>query len=260
MGERMTPHELDLLSAATAKLVKSAVAESTAPLLARIMALESRGVVIGPQGPAGEKGIDGADGTVGPAGPQGPSGERGERGEVGPQGPAGDKGIDGLHGTHGKDGVGIAEAFIDHEHRLVLTLTDGTAKTLGVVVGRDGAPGQNGVDGTDGRDGFSLEDFGVEFDGERRLALTFERGDVRKSALLELPAILYRGVFTEGETYQRGDAVTWGGSLWIATDETTDKPEVTKSWRLAVKRGRDGREGKSGPQGPPGLKGDKGDR
>jgi len=260
MGERMTPHELDLLSAATAKLVKSAVAESTAPLLARIMALEARGVVTGPPGPAGEKGVDGAAGAEGPAGPQGPSGERGESGAAGPMGPAGDKGLDGVHGQNGRDGVGIAEAFIDKEHRLVLTLTDGTVKALGVVVGRDGTPGQKGADGIDGRDGFSLEDFGVEFDGERRLALTFERGDVRKSSIVELPTILYRGVFTEGETYQRGDAVTWGGSLWIATAETTDKPEVSKAWRLAVKRGRDGREGKSGPQGPPGLKGDKGDR
>ena len=252
----MTPQELEIVALSTAKLVKAAVAESMAPLVARIMALEARELVIGPQGPAGEKGLDGAAGSIGPQGPQGEPGARGEAGQVG------EKGMDGQHGIDGKDGrdgLGIADALIDKEHRLVLTLTDGTVKTLGVVVGRDGAPGQKGADGIDGRDGFSLEDFSVSFNGDRRMALAFERGDVRKSYELDLPHVLYRGVFTEGSTYARGDAVTWGGSVWIANETTTDKPESSKAWRLAVKRGRDGREGKSGPQGPQGMKGDKGD-
>jgi hypothetical protein len=43
-----------------------------------------------------------------------------------------------------KDGVGMAGSFIDREGNLVITLTDGTAKALGPVIGRDG---RDGVDG-----------------------------------------------------------------------------------------------------------------
>jgi hypothetical protein len=37
-----------------------------------------------------------------------------------------------------KDGVGLADAFIDRDSNLILTLTNGTAKALGRVVGKDG--------------------------------------------------------------------------------------------------------------------------
>ena len=40
--------------------------------------------------------------------------------------------------------------------------------------------------------------------------------------------------------YERGDAVTYGGSLWIAQRDTNEYPRGEDSgWRLAVKRGRD---------------------
>ena len=55
--------------------------------------------------------------------------------------------------------------------------------------------------------------------------------------------MLYRGVWKEGDSYERGDCVTWGGSLWHCEKDTTDKPETSESWKLAVKRGRDGRDG-----------------
>ena len=37
-----------------------------------------------------------------------------------------------------KDGLGIAGSFIDRDGNLIVTMTDGTAKELGPVVGRDG--------------------------------------------------------------------------------------------------------------------------
>jgi hypothetical protein len=275
----MTSHELEVLALSTAKLVKSVVAEATAPLLVKIAELEARAAV------------------PGPAGPVGPSGERGEKGDPGQSvsadeldsaihaaqapllaqiaalttrmagmetkgvdvvaGPPGPVGPSGEPGAKGRDGVGIADALIDKDHSLVLTLTDGTVKKLGVVVGRDGVNGQKG---DPGRDGFGFDDLAAEFDGDRLLTLAFVRGEDRKAFPVELPHTIYRGVFADGTVYQRGDAVTWGGSLWIAKERTTDKPEVSKAWQLAVKRGRDGREGKSGPEGPRGPKGDKGDR
>ena len=38
----------------------------------------------------------------------------------------------------GKDGVGLAGSFIDRTGSLILTMTDGSTRDLGVIVGRDG--------------------------------------------------------------------------------------------------------------------------
>lgn len=58
-----------------------------------------------------------------------------------------------------------------------------------------------------------------------------------------VPAMIYRGVFREGEQYERGDTVTWAGSTWHCNDATSDKPvDGGKSWTLSVKKGRDGKD------------------
>ena len=54
--------------------------------------------------------------------------------------------------------------------------------------------------------------------------------------------VLDAGVWKEGQAYVPGDAVTLGGSLFIAQAETTAKPGKSDEWRLAVKRGTDGRD------------------
>jgi len=58
-----------------------------------------------------------------------------------------------------------------------------------------------------------------------------------------VPVMIYRDIFSEGEKYQPGDSVTWGGSVWYCCEETADKPgeSDSKGWKLAVKRGRDAR-------------------
>ena len=88
----------------------------------------------------------------------------------------------------------------------------------------------------------------VEQSGERgfELALMLSSGaEVRKK--LDLPVMIYRGVFAPGE-YAPGDTVTWAGSLWHCDESTHDKPGEpgSKGWRLAVKRGRDGKDGTNG--------------
>jgi hypothetical protein len=64
--------------------------------------------------------------------------ERGEKGDPGPS---------------GENGIGVADALIDREGALVVTLSDGRTKSLGVVVGLNGKDGSTGRDGTDGADG-----------------------------------------------------------------------------------------------------------
>lgn len=155
-------------------------------------------------------------------------------------------GRDGKDGADGRDGVGLAGALLDRAGNLVLTLTDGSTRDLGPVIGKDGAPGK------DGRDGFSLDDFDVEKRDARTVVLKFTRGDVTESYELFFPAMVYQGVWQEGRAYVQGDVCTWGGSLWHCDADTTDKPDgQQKHWTLAAKRGRDGKDGAPPADKPP---------
>ncbi len=155
-----------------------------------------------------------------------------------------------------KDGVGVAGALINREGELVLTLSNGSTRQLGLVVGRDGEPGARGIAG---KDGWSLEQFDTELmpDG-RTLRLKFVSGDTVEIHDLCLGLMLYQGVWRPG-SYERGDTVTLGGSLWHCNVPTSEKPDDgSKAWTLAAKRGRDGKDGKPGEKGMPGPAGNPG--
>lgn len=129
-----------------------------------------------------------------------------------------------------KDGIGLAGALIDRDGALKMTLSDGRMVDLGRVEGKDGAPG------------LGFDDMEVAFDGERSFSLEFARGDQVKTFTFALPMMIDRGVYRAGQAYQKGDCVTYGGSLWIAQADTDTKPDGADSgWRLSVKRGRDGK-------------------
>ena len=121
------------------------------------------------------------------------------------------------------------------------------------IAGKDGAPG---LPGADGRDGLGLEDMRAEFDGERTVNFIFERGEQKKEFPFTFAMVLDRGVFKEGQAYQKGDSVSYAGSWWIAQDATSGvKPGESKNWRLAVKKGD---KGAQGPQGHKGMDGTNG--
>jgi hypothetical protein len=172
-----------------------------------------------------------------------------------------------------KDGVGVAGAIISREGTLVLTLSDGTIRALGPVVGRDVDMAQverqideaiaqipKPKDGRDGIDGLGFEDLTVVHDGERQFTVRFARGEQVREFPFVIPALLDRGVWRDG-AYAKGDVVTFGGSSWIAQADTTGKPELSPDWRLSTKRGRDGKDGTAGkpgergPEGKPGRDG-----
>lgn len=153
-----------------------------------------------------------------------------------------DKAVAGLPAP--KDGVGIAGAVIDREGNLVVTLTNGAAVTLGRVIGKDGDPG---------RDGLGFDDMEIVHDGARSFVVRLIRGDVVKEFPFVLPVVIDRGVFKEGTEYEFGDAVSFGGSLWIAQKSTTDRPGTSDAWRLSVKKGRDGKDGEA-PKPPAKVK------
>lgn len=275
----MTDDELVTLAKAIAPSIREAVAASIDALMPRIVALEQRAVIhgrdgrdgvqgpMGERGPAGEKGLDGAsgrdgqDGEPGPVGPMGPAGPAGENGmdgkdgrdgidgAVGPVGPQGEKGLDGLNGRDGIDGI------------------NGNDGAPGMA-GERGERGDKGLDGRDGKDGltFGPDDI-VRFDLDpdtRMLGIAVKRGEAEGRFEVKADGwLLYRDVWVEGKAYERGDVVTWGGSMWYAKDATTAKPgistEASRAWKLCVKAGRDAK-GVPGPPGPQGPKGEKGDR
>lgn len=160
----------------------------------------------------------------GPQGEKGADGAPGERGPEGPQGIPGRDGRDGMQGLPGEKGL-------------------------------DGKDGRDGIDGKDGKDGLGFDDLEMIHDGERGFVFRFARGEQVKEFAFTIPIVLDRGVYKADGEYQRGDAVTWGGSLWIAQDETNEKPGEGKGWRLAVKKGRDGKDGQNGQKGERGPEG-----
>jgi hypothetical protein len=146
---------------------------------------------------------------------------------AGPTGPAGRDGVDGVNGKDGRDG---------------LDGKDGSPGRDGLD-GKDGAPGLNGKDGADG---LGFDDLLVTQDDERSFTIKAARGErVKAIGTVRFPVEIYRGVFVEGKTYERGDGVTWAGSEWHCNDTTTNKPgDGSKAWTLKVKKGRDGKDGR----------------
>lgn len=156
----------------------------------------------------------------GPMGAQGPRGERGEQGPAGADGVPGRDGRDGLPGVPGLPGE----------------------------KGLNGTDGRDGLNGKDGSDGLGFEDFEELYDGERTFTRRYRSGDKVKEFVHKTAMEIYRGVYVDGKTYDRGDGVTWGGSEWHCNETTTTKPgDGSKAWTLKVKRGRDGRDGVDAP-------------
>jgi hypothetical protein len=79
----------------------------------------------------------------------------------------------------------------------------------------------------------------------RHQARSIEVLTKRLDVLEARPSISYQQLWSADRRYSAGDAVTFDGSLFIAQQNTTDKPETSAAWRLAVKRGRDGKDARS---------------
>jgi collagen triple helix repeat protein len=156
-------------------------------------------------GPQGETGPEGK------CGPRGERGEKGERGEAGKQGPPGIDGKDGERGQKGEPGRNATDLKLLQDH-------------------------------IDARVERALEAMSMTTpDGGRTLRFAF--GDVVRE--VKTAIVLDAGIWKDGTPYVPGDAVTLGGSLFIAQTATGAKPGASDDWRLAVKRGMDGRDARS---------------
>lgn len=209
--------------------VKLHVARALAPLEERLAALESVQPV-----EKGDPGIDGKDGEPGRDGKDGQDGNDGAPGIDGKDGAPGER------GERGRDGVGVAGAMIGRDGQLLVTLSNGDLLDLGPV---------------NGKDGLGFDDLEVICDNERTFTFRFSQGERVRDFSFALPVMIYRGAYRE-QSYERGDTVTFGGSLWHCNDATTDKPDDgIESWTRAVRRGRDGKNGKDGEKGDTGPAG-----
>jgi AcrR family transcriptional regulator len=101
----------------------------------------------------------------------------------------------------------------------------------------------------DGRDGLTVENLGLELEEDgRTLRFVLADGERRHVAAVKLAIPLDRGVFKDNARYERGDVVTFGGSMWIAQkDEPQGRPGNAPDWRLAVKHGRDAKPPRPSP-------------
>lgn len=197
---------------------------------------------------------------------------QGEKGDPGRDGSAGLSGKDGRDGIDGKDGApGIrgekgeppsheeVSAAITKACEAVLpsliakhfdSMIDHmvTRASLLVPPGRDGMPGRPGTPGEDGKAGASLESVDVATIGDRKRQFVFLLSDgstIRTEVEFE-GMVLHRDIYVPGESYEKGDAVTYGGSFWIAKRNTKASPKSSDDWRLVVKKGRDGKDAGDG--------------
>lgn len=228
--------EIAALAQGVVPFVRECVIEALAPFSARIAELEARPILKGETGPPGPQGLPGAPGEVGPRGQDGPPGERGPQGEIGPAGLRGETGAEGPRGQDGPQGLPGAQGLL----------------------GMQGLPGEKGDRGNDGRDAadvaliryyiFELIETTVRDKLQGATITSADGGRTLRAALfgsvheIKTAVVLDAGVWIAERTYVAGDAVSHGGSLFIAQQETGEKPGKSDHWRLAVKRGNDGRD------------------
>ncbi|CAN7677803.1 hypothetical protein LJR039_005414 [Pseudorhodoferax sp. LjRoot39] len=139
----------------------------------------------------------------------------------------------GKDGENGKDGVGLAGAMIDRAGELLVTLTNGTVKSLGPVVGKDGK---------DGTDGISLDAFEMEYLEESH-EVRIKAACAGRTKEVRFPAggIRPAGYWRDGGTAKACEAWVHNGSTWYAKRDTTAKPDTgSDDWIVGARKGRDG--------------------
>lgn len=223
------------------EVVKGYVQRASDNLSARLDAVE-RQVSALPAPKDGADGKDGRDGKDAPAVDQ-----ELVIASVLSKMPAPAAGRDGKDGADGADGKSFtlddAKALLEPEiAKWALDFERRAQDTMQRTIDRLPKPkdGVHGTHGKDGVDALGFDDLTVEHDGERAFTLKFVSGERVKEFTFTVPVVLDKGYYREGDAFEKGDGVTFGGSYWIAQALTRSKPEIGNAdWRLAVKKGRD---------------------
>lgn len=212
----------------------------------------------GEAGPAGERGAPGERGIDGPPGAPGPAGPAGPPGPVGEPGPAGNDGADGRDALELEVLDGIDEKR-SYPRGTVAAFRGGVIRAMRktdlVVDDLHAAGWMVLMNGT-----ASIE---IEQAGDRALVVRAVHTDGSvATGELRAPVMIYREVYRDETAYERGDTVTWDGSLWHCQRACKgERPngasaaDADRAWRLVAKRGRDGKDGSAGPPGTEGRAG-----
>ena len=203
----------------------------------------------GEKGDPGERGQEGLPGGQGERGERGLTGEKGDPGAPGSDGLRGEKGDPGDRGERGLDGAPGRDAleltilpeidpekayprhtFATHRGGLIRAIR----RTSPITGSLEEAGWQVVVDG--------VAELRFEPTGVRTIDLyAVKTSGATSKVTASYPVQIHRGIFQPDTGYEQGDCVTFGGSTWLATRETSARPETDDSWRLVVKRGRDGK-------------------
>ncbi len=187
----------------------------------------------GPEGPAGPTGPQGPAGATGASGPAGPQGATGATGATGAQGPVGATGAQGPTGPQGATGAtGPAGIY---------NLGTWVSTTM-----------------------YQIDD-SVSYAGASWIALSANVNSPPSETnpawqLLAAKGMNNLGSWNPEIQYNPDDAVTSGGSYWIALAANVDsEPSITNpNWQLVASIGNTGPAGPQGPAGPAGQTGSQG--
>lgn len=157
-------------------------------------------------------------------------------------------GIDGKDGIDGVDGKSItfdevealvSKAIGEYQTKWALDMERRSQEVFQRAIERIPVP----KDGNDGRDAVDVDGFDVAQEGKSMTLSLMRDGVVVSQKTVRIPGFEDRGVWRDGVDYEKGDGVSFGGSFFIAQkDQPEGKPEQSKDWRCAVKRGRDGKD------------------
>jgi hypothetical protein len=189
-----------------------------------------------------------------------PKGEKGDPGERGEQGEKGDPGADGK--SISVDDItsvvteAVAKSVAEIEIPQPVDGRDALAlEILPMIHEERGYPRNTyakhrgglwrAVENTDGMHGWDCVVNGIHNaeivqDGRKGvIRVEFSNGHSEQKQV-KFAGQFYQGVFKEGEAYEAGDVVTWGGSMWHCEKDSPDgKPGNSDDWKLCVKKGRD---------------------
>jgi Ca2+-binding RTX toxin-like protein len=212
----------------------------------------------GLDGKDGAPGINGKDGLDGAIGPRGERGEKGESGIIGKDGRDGRDGKDGRDGVDGKDGSDGLNGKDALEIDILPSIDEEKSYPRGTF-----AKYKSGLwraaSNTQGMRGWEcLVDglAGINFEQKDERTFAFNAmlsSGVHVAKEFTLSAVIYREIYRPETEYRKGDAVTYGGSFWVAlVDLPTKKPGdptdgtdgTPQQWRLAVKKGAPGKDSK----------------
>jgi len=154
-----------------------------------------------------------------------------------------------VKGERGKDGEPGSVALGDHTVWGLDAKRSYTKGTWALHAGallhaaRTTGPISDGLEAAGWEVAFEVpQDFSMELGDDMRTLTqrSITASGMRLTLVKKLPVVLDREMWKAG-TYEKGDAVTFDGSLWIARRDTTARPGESDDWRLSARKGRDGR-------------------